>query len=40
MKARGQSHGRALQGLANYWLAVLISMLRHRSLYDAKKRAA
>jgi transposase len=40
MRARGHSHGRALRGLADRWLAVLISMLRHRTLYDAQRRAA
>jgi transposase len=40
MRARGHSHGRALRGLADRWIAVLISMLRHNSLYDSKKRAA
>jgi transposase len=40
MRARGHSHGRALRGLADRWLAVLISMLRHRMLYDPKRRAA
>ncbi len=39
-RARGQSHGRALRGIADRWLDVLISMLRHRSLYDPKRRAA
>lgn len=39
MRARGQSHGRALRGIADRWLRVLISMLRHRSLYDVDQRA-
>ena len=38
MRARGHSHGRALRGMADRWLAVLISMLRHRTLYDPKRR--
>jgi len=40
MRARGHSHGRALRGLADRWVAVLISMLRHRTLYDPQRRAA
>jgi transposase len=40
MRARGHSHGRALRGLADRWAAVLISMLRHRTLYDPQRRAA
>lgn len=40
MRARGHSHGRALRGMADRWLQVLISMLRHRTLYDAQRRAA
>jgi len=40
MRARGHSHGRALRGMADRWLAVLISMLRHRTLYDPERRAA
>jgi transposase len=40
MRARGHSHGRALRGMADRWLAILISMLRHRTLYDPKRRAA
>ena len=39
MRAHGHSHGRALRGMSDRWLAVLISMLRHRSLYDPKRRA-
>src|ERR1019366_3941055 len=34
MRARGHSHGRALRGMADRWLKVLISMLRHGTLYD------
>jgi transposase len=33
MRARGHSHGRALRGLADRWLATLVSMLRHNTLY-------
>ncbi len=40
MRAKGHSHGRALRGLADRWLAVLMSMLRHHSLYDQNLRAA
>jgi hypothetical protein len=37
MRARGHSHNRALRGMADRWLQVLISMLRHRTIYDAQK---
>jgi len=37
MRARGHSHNRALRGMADRWLQVLISMLRHITLYDAQK---
>lgn len=40
MRARGHSHGRALRGMADRWLQVLISMLRNRTLYDVQRRAA
>jgi len=40
MRARGHSHGRALRGMADRWLAILMSMLRHRTLYDPKRRPA
>lgn len=40
MRARGHSHGRALRGMADRWLAVLFSMLRQHTLYDPKQRAA
>jgi transposase len=40
MRAHGHSHGRALRGLADRWLDVLISMLRHNTLYDPERRAA
>jgi transposase len=39
-RASGQTHGRALRGIGDRWLAVLISMLRHRTLYDRNRRAA
>jgi transposase len=34
MRACGHSHGRALRGMADRWLKVLISLLRHGTLYD------
>lgn len=40
MRARGHSHGRALRGMSDRWLAVLFSMLRHHTLYDPKRRTA
>jgi len=40
MRARGQSHGRALRGIADRWLDVLISMLKHKTLYDPNRRVA
>lgn len=40
MRARGHSHGRALRGMADRWLQVLISMLRSGTLYDVQKRPA
>jgi transposase len=40
MRAAGHSHGRALRGLADRWLEVLVSMLRHNTLYDPQRRAA
>ena len=40
MRAKGHSHGRALRGLADRWLAVLMSMLRHHSLYDSSLHRA
>jgi|HubBroStandDraft_1064217.scaffolds.fasta_scaffold133600_1 transposase len=40
MRARGHTHGRALRGIADRWSAVLFSMLRHKTLYNPKLRAA
>ena len=40
MRACGHSHGRALRGMADRWLKVLISMLRHGTLYDPQCSAA
>ncbi len=39
MRAKRQSHGRALRGISDRWLDVLLSMLRHNTLYDPKRRA-
>jgi len=40
MRAKGHSHGRALRGIADHWLRVLLSMLRHHTLYDPQQRPA
>lgn len=40
MRARGHSHGRALRGMADRWLKVLIAMLRTGTLYNAQLRTA
>jgi hypothetical protein len=40
MRGRGQSHGRALRGLADRNLAMLISMLKSNTLYDPAKRSS
>ena len=40
MRARGHSHGRALRGMADRWLQVLVSMLRTRTLFEAHRWAA
>jgi transposase len=40
MRARGHSHGRALRGMADRWLKVLVCMLRDKTLYDLQRRAA
>jgi len=34
LRARGQTHGRALRSIVDRWLRILVAMLRHRSLYD------
>jgi transposase len=34
LRAKGHSHGRALRGIADRWLRVLIAMLKSRTLYD------
>lgn len=40
MRAKGHSHGRALRGLADRWLRVLMSMLRRNAIYDPKRSPA
>jgi transposase len=40
MRACGHSHGRALRGMADRWLKVLMSMLRNNTLYDLQRRVA
>jgi hypothetical protein len=40
LRAVGHSHGRAIRGLADRLLAVLMAMLRTRQPYDATKRQA
>ena len=40
LRAKGHSHGRALRGLADRWLKVLISMLRNNTLYDPQRKPA
>jgi transposase len=39
LRRRGHSHGRALRGLADRNLAMLIAMLKSGTLYDAAKRS-
>ncbi|MGH9242030.1 MAG: IS110 family transposase [Vicinamibacterales bacterium] len=34
LRARGQTHGRALRSVVDRWLRILVAMLRHRTLYD------
>src|SRR6185437_12287962 len=38
LRARGQTHGRALRGLADRQLQMLCAMLRHRQLYEPSRR--
>jgi transposase len=38
-RAGGRSHGGALRSLGDRWLAVLIAMLKTRSLYDSTRKA-
>jgi transposase len=40
LRACGKSHGTALRSMADRWLKVLVSMLRHNTLYDLQHRAA
>jgi len=40
LRARGHSHGRALRGLADRLLAMLVAMLRQGELYDPSRRQA
>ena len=40
LRAKGHSHGRALRGVADRLLAVLISMLASGTVYDPTRRAA
>jgi transposase len=39
LRARGHSHGRALRGVADRLLRILIAMLTNRTTYDAARRA-
>jgi len=38
LRARGHSHGRALRGVVDRLLRVLIAMLKTQTLYDAARR--
>jgi transposase len=40
LRAKGHSHGRALRGVADRLLAVLVAMLRNGTTYDANHQAA
>jgi transposase len=40
LRARGHSHGRALRGMSDRWLKVLMAMLRNQTLYDPRRKAA
>jgi transposase len=40
LRARGKSHGSALRTMADRWLKVMVSMLRHNTLYDLQRRPA
>jgi hypothetical protein len=40
MRARGHSRGRALRGMADRWLKVLIAKPRNNILYDLERRTA
>lgn len=38
LRAKGQSHGRALRSVADRLLRVLVSMLKHHTLYDPERQ--
>lgn len=40
LRKKGHSHGRALRGVADRLLAMLVSMLRSGSSYDPKRRSS
>jgi transposase len=40
LRRRGHSHGRALRGLADRNLAMLVSMLKSKTLYDSARRGS
>ena len=40
LRAKGHSHGRALRGVADRLLAVLVAMLRNGTLYDPNHKTA
>lgn len=37
LRARGQTHGRALRSVVDRWLRILVAMLAHRTLYDSTR---
>jgi transposase len=39
LRARGHRHGRALRSVVDRWLRILMAMLRHNTLYDARRFA-
>jgi transposase len=40
LRAEGHSHARALRGVADRWVTVLMAMLRSGTRYDATRRKA
>ena len=38
LSAKGQSHGRALRGVGDRWLAILMAMLKSGTQYDPALR--
>ena len=40
LRAAGHSHARALRGVSDRWVTVLIAMLRSGTLYNATRRKA